>query len=114
MGNGAIFQIHAYAGDYTIFEMPFVIYSYAPSQVVILAEPGTDEMFCNGASDTKELTKQTSIEACFAHAQEDVQCKMEYGVAYALQSNDLSDTTRAERCLCIAADPCSNWHATDL
>jgi len=81
--------------------------------IVMVAKPGSGNVFCDGANGMKELARQKTVELCYEEAKADPDCVMKFGVAYAEQANDPADTWRDERCLCVRQDPCTNWHATD-
>lgn len=71
MDDGSTFQIHAYVGDFTIFEMPFVIYSYAPTYSLVgdcaLFERTYNQMFADGYGTStcgSGLTGDVCAEVC--------------------------------------------------
>ena len=78
-----------------------------------LASSGDADVFCNGATGTKVLSDMPTVQACYEQANTDADCDMAFGAVYALQANDPTDTTRAERCLCVYTTCSGPWHATD-
>ena len=73
-------------------------------------------MFCGEGTGHKEFEEQATIQDCYDLAKLDGECNiMDYGVAYALQANDPTDTIRAGRCVCIKKScPPGSLKSTEL
>jgi len=86
---------------------------YGDPSLNVLAPPGGLDVFCNGATGMKELSRYPDLGSCYNAAKAESDCDITLGVAYAVQANDPTDTWRPDRCLCVRKTCNGPWHATD-
>lgn len=85
------------------------------SDLSVLASSGSEMVYCSGGDDAgmKELGMHDTKEDCYIVAENDEDCYMHYGIVFALQENDPTDTLLAGTCLCAKEAPCTAWEETE-